>query len=158
MGRICFDCVVGLSVPTADHSPDVAGCSNGTLENPPPPPLSTTTDERTGDTIDSNCDPGTATVHTEIWDFSGTSNCTLQNPPHPPLSTSSEESPGGWDMRPCPSAFKVHLDVIDRSQIHDYRLETNVISERAMQQLYPGWKHGSRKKYAGTDRQTRVRK
>jgi hypothetical protein len=80
----------------------------------------------------------------------------LPNPP--PAPQASEDRAGGWHVTPCPDSFFVHLDVVDRSQIHDYRLETHCILEKAMQQLYPGWRHQSRKKYLGADGDTRVRK
>jgi hypothetical protein len=59
----------------------------------------------------------------------------LPNPP--PAPQASEDRAGGWQVTSCPESFFVHLDVVDRSQIHDYRLETHCILEKAMQELYP---------------------
>jgi hypothetical protein len=82
----------------------------------------------------------------------------------PVLSTTSlpppkaiEERAGDWRVMPSPASFNVHLDVVDRSQLHDYRLETHCILIKSMQQLYPGWRHNSRKKYLGADGDTRGR-
>jgi hypothetical protein len=69
----------------------------------------------------------------------------LPNPSPAPQAVASEDRAGGWQVTPCPDSFFVHLDAVDRSQMHDYRLETHCILEKAMQQLYPGWRHQSRK-------------
>ncbi len=75
----------------------------------------------------------------------------------PPPPQVLEERAGGWSVMSCPPTFTVHLDVMDRSMLHDYRLETHCVTERAMQELYPGWKHGCRKKYSGIDGLLKVR-
>jgi hypothetical protein len=44
----------------------------------------------------------------------------LANPPPPPES--AELRAGGWSVMTCPASFEVHYDVVDRSQLHEYRI------------------------------------
>ncbi len=184
MGRYCFSCTPQESTSGNDFGENRlsihVSTPQDTVSNPHLAPGSASTVElQPPAVIFTNPPPAPCTSGTEVVQL--TSNSYLFcNPPPEPQST--EERAGGWHMLPCPTAYDVHLDIVDRSQLHDYRLyvllayssfpllilssyrlprtsfrETHCILELAMQQLYPGWRQGSRKKYLGADGVLRIR-
>ncbi len=124
MGRHCFLCTPqepsSVSHSVEDSLLVDATTPEDTFRYPPPAPGSVNIAVlQPYDDIFSNPAPARCTSSTAVVQ-PAPNNYQLFNPPPEPQST--EERAGGWHMLPCPTAYDVHFDVVDRSQLHDYRL------------------------------------